>query len=517
MGAPVRLREVLNDTMRELAIKERVCVRPMMRRVLDRDTGSDTVVALPCGATRASACPSCAHKARVLRMQQCAEGWHRTDEPEIPDCEPDGQDHHDDDHTVGEDQTQSQDGPGPVGPGSSSSTGLAAGGRRQRSTRRRQDAGSLPRVPVENRTIGTVYQTPEGREFRPSMFLTLTLPSYGPVRDGAPIDPANYDYRRQARDTVHFAKLVDRFIQQLRRICGFKLQYFATVEPQARLAPHLHMAIRGTIPHQIIRQALAAVYHQVWWPHHDQPVYADELPVWTDAGYADPTTGELLSTWEDATDALNRPAHVLRFGKQHDSRGIIAPSPEADRAVRYLTKYLTKAVSDPLGGDGDDDHPRRLVHIARMEAELRFLPCSPGCWNWLRYGVQPDNAARGMEPGRCPKKAHDRDHLGLGGRRVLVSRKWSGKTLARHRADRASVVREALHTAGYLDPEIESMAADVTSTDGRPRYIWTDTDAPADTYARVISDLIAQRRQWRHQYDAAKQTVENRSATGPAP
>nr|WP_243831640.1 replication initiator [Naumannella halotolerans] len=375
----------------------------------------------------------------------------------------------------------------------------------------------MPRVPVEDRTIGTVYRTPEGREFRPSMFLTLTLPSYGPVRDGAPTDPASYDYQRQARDTVHFAKLVDRFIQQLRRTCGFKLQYFATVEPQARLAPHLHMAIRGTIPHQIIRQALAAVYHQVWWPQHDQPVYLDELPVWTGAGYADPTTGELLPTWDEATEDLDRPAHLLRFGTQHDSRGIIAPSPEADRTVRYLTKYLTKAVSDPLGGDDADDHPRRLAHIARMEAELRFLPCSPGCWNWLRYGVQPDHAARGMEPGRCPKKAHDRDHLGLGGRRVLVSRKWSGKTLARHRADRASVVREALHAAGYLDPDIESMAADVTSTDGHPRYIWTDTDVPADTYARVISDLIVQRRSWRDQYDAAKQAVETRSATGPDP
>jgi hypothetical protein len=33
-------------------------------------------------------------------------------------------------------------------------------------------------------------------------------------------------------------------------------------------------------------------------------------------------------------------------------------------------------------------------------------------------------------------KAHDPDHLGYAGRRVLVSRKWSGKTLADHRADR---------------------------------------------------------------------------------
>ena len=38
---------------------------------------------------------------------------------------------------------------------------------------------------------------------------------------------------------------------------------------------------------------------------------------------------------------------------------------------------------------------------------------------------------------------------GYGGRRVQVSRKWSGKTLTEHRADRASVVRETLAAAGY--------------------------------------------------------------------
>ena len=39
-------------------------------------------------------------------------------------------------------------------------------------------------------------------------------------------------------------------------------------------------------------------------------------------------------------------------------------------------------------------------------------------------------------PGGCKGRAHDADHLGYGGRRVLASRKWSGKTLADHRADR---------------------------------------------------------------------------------
>src|SRR4051812_15491579 len=67
---------------RELAVAERVCVRPVMRTLTDRLTGATTTVPIPCGSTRESRCPSCAHRARVLRMQQCAEGWHRTDEPD---------------------------------------------------------------------------------------------------------------------------------------------------------------------------------------------------------------------------------------------------------------------------------------------------------------------------------------------------------------------------------------------------------------------------------------------------
>jgi len=57
-------------------------------------------------------------------------------------------------------------------------------------------------------------------------------------------------------------------------------------------------------------------------------------------------------------------------------------------------------------------------------------------------------------PGRCPSKAHDREHIGVGGRRVLVSREWSGQTLSEHRADRAAVVREALLSAGMVATEI---------------------------------------------------------------
>jgi hypothetical protein len=34
-----------------------------------------------------------------------------------------------------------------------------------------------------------------------------------------------------------------------------------------------------------------------------------------------------------------------------------------------------------------------------------------------------------MTPGHCKGKAHQPQHLGIAGKRVLVSRKWSNKTL----------------------------------------------------------------------------------------
>ena len=99
------------------------------------------------------------------------------------------------------------------------------------------------------------------------MFVTLTCPSYGRVGDdGAPTDPATYDYDRAARDALTFAALFDRFIQNLRRYLGYDVQYFAAVEPQRRLAPHIHLAMRGTVSRAELRRVLAATYHQIWWP-----------------------------------------------------------------------------------------------------------------------------------------------------------------------------------------------------------------------------------------------------------
>src|SRR5699024_2967295 len=346
--------------------------------------------------------------------------------------------------------------------------------RRVRSTRRRQDSPDLPKLPVEDRTIGQAVTTPAGHTYRPSMFATFTLPSYGRVRsDGTPVDARSYDYRRAALDALHFPKLVDRLWQNLRRATGYKVQYFAAVEPQRRLAPHLHAAIRGAIPRQTFRQVVKATYHQVWWPPHDEPVYTSGyLPVWEDQlGYVDPATGTGLPTWEEALDALEddpgaKPAHVIRFGSQMDLQGIIASEGDADRRIGYLTKYLAKSFSHAYASD-DDATARQRKHLERLHREVRGLPCSPRCANWLTYGIQPQHPGPGMTPGQCSQKAHDRENLGCGGRRVLVSRRWTGKTLDGHRADRSDVVRPTRTAAGAeVPPAADRYSTSVKRDDG---------------------------------------------------
>jgi hypothetical protein len=481
--------------VREAALVAGVCARPIISRVTDLESGDTRLVPIACGATREDRCPPCADRAKRLRIQQCREGWHLDTEPEHHD--PDLDDDQADEHDLGDEDAEAE--------------------RRVRSTRRRQDAPELPRVPMDDRTIGRVFTAPDGRTYRPSMFLTLTLPSYGRVTsEGVPVDPDRYDYRRAALDALHFPKLVDRFWQNLRRCAGYQVQYFATIEAQRRLAPHLHAAVRGAIPRRVLRQVRAATYHQVWWPPHDDAVYVDRLPVWTASGrYVDPDTAAVLPTWDEALDEVDTsaeasPAHVVRFGDQDDLQGLLAGSPGADRAIGYLCKYLTKSIA---GTHDHDDEPSsaREAHIDRLAEEVRWLPCSPTCCNWLRYGVQPRGAQAGMVPGHCTGKAHDRANLGLGGRRVLVSRKWSGKTLAGHKADRAAVVRAALEEAG-IDPDDHDELS-VSGTDGRWSWeILPRTRVDERTYAAAVAEAIGTRQRWRQQYESAKA-----ARAGPAP
>ncbi|MFF0489358.1 replication initiator [Nocardia sp. NPDC004068] len=537
------------------ALRFGVCIRPVVLERRDTVTGARELVTVPCGHTRESVCPPCAKKAKALRLAQCREGWHLEHEPEIPRAratfDQTGLMVYRADLTAALADAQRDDNAGEIEElrgeidwcdkqltalgvrGTGPSSGDAASGEsgsgeepagegedraRRRSTRRREDVAELPRLPVANRTIGRQFA---GR-FLPSMMITLTLPGYGPVHrdDGTPVDAGAYDYRRAAWDAVWFSRLLSRWFQNLRRAVGWNVQYFASIEPQRRGAPHAHIAIRGAIPHRIIRQVTAATYHQVWWPRPEGAVYGgDRVPVWDreTKTFIDPDTREPLQEWESAIEATfgdDEPAHVVRFGEQVHSKGILGGTEEANRHIGYLCKYLTKSVDEVL----EATTARQHTHYDRLHETLCGTPCSPRCAVWLLYGIVPKGAGRRMIPGRCKARAHRRETLGLPGNRVLTSERWTGKTLGDHKADRMEFVRRALAFVGIDKPAPDPH-----------RYTWSrlapGTRVPSR--ARLLLASIAERGAWRAEYDRALRAAQPptpdtsvspriRSATGVA-
>ena len=170
---------------------------------------------------------------------------------------------------------------------------LPARPRRHRSTRRRQDAAPLPRRTVSTRTVGKTYTAPDGKTFRPSMFVTLTCPSYGRVReDGAPADPDTYDYtpRRPRRAALRRAvRPVHPEPAPLRRLRHPVLRRHRTATAARPARPHRHP--RHHLPRRAPRghrrdlpPGLVALHRA------SSSTTADYLPVWDEhtGTYLDP-------------------------------------------------------------------------------------------------------------------------------------------------------------------------------------------------------------------------------------
>ncbi|MEV6069245.1 replication initiator [Nocardia sp. NPDC052001] len=542
------------DIAEAAADKFGVCKHPIPMRTFDPDTGESKYVGGACKSTRASDCPSCAAKARALRITQCREGWHMTTEPDAAVHDPSEQQidlltrradlaaEYRTARDAGDDElaeatralVREVDAQLRASGMRGRTPGLDATAkpRRSRSTTRRQDVPNLPRRKVEKVTVGRRYAD----KYQPSMFVTLTLPSYGPCHrdgatdkngkpcgDGSPVNPKTYDYRRAARDAMFFPQLFDRTMQNWRRAAGRDVQYFAAVEPQRRGVPHAHLTVRGTDPHTLTDQIFAASYATVWWPHFDEEQYTgDRMPVWdtTAETFVDPDQGFVLPGFDDALALMDQvddlePAHVIRWGVQVDrkdigdhevdtdpdgeaapvrpgkTRGVSGDSKDANRLIRYLTKYLTKSIAEVL----EPPNERTRRHYERLHAELQRTPCSPNCAVWLRYGIVPRGAKAKTQAGRCKGKAHRRDTLGLRGRRVLVSRRWSNKTLPDHKADRIEFVRQLLAAVGIAKAE---RAKNWVVRPVEPG----DPEVP--TRAQLILSTVAQRSAWQTEYLTAK-------------
>ena len=272
----------------------------------------------------------------------------------------------------------------------------------------------------------------------------------------------------------------------------------------------MHIAFRGAISRTDLRKVIAATYHQVWWPTPTRSASSqDQLPEWHEATgrYIDPATGEVLPSWDQALDAIgpaDEPLHVARFGPKFDAQGVLAGTRDSG-AVHRLPDQVPhqshRRMPQPAAPRPSGTTPTGWL------TRCGYEPCSPPCANWLRYGMTPKNPRAGLVPGLCKGKAHRPENLGYAGRRVLVSRKWSGKTLADHRADRKAWL---LDTLGLPDP---------ATSPGRYRWEYvTPADADHMPPTRRLLHVLADRTQQQTALDEARRrTAEatgDLSATG---
>ena len=429
--------------------------RSPLRRT-DLDTGQTEIIDLPCGATQEAKCPPCAKRARRLRQQQIREGWHRDDEPD-PGPRAGHRRTEVADRAAGASRVRPRRSRPRRASGTRSPTstprstnsrtpsppkGSAAGSphptppTRTRTTRRRQAAEAVhppaagrPRpAPAAGRARApSAGPTPAGTARVPAVDVADPDPRLlRPVHtDGTPVDPDSYDYRRAAWDAVHFARLLDRFWQNLRRAVGWNVQYAGCVEPQRRLAPHAHFAIRGTIP-----RAAAAAGRRRHLPPGVVAAASTQLVYDSTGPRSGTTTRRRTSTrtpgsrcrpgltpWTliDATPTPNRRTSPAS-ASQVDAKGVIAghrgrrPDASATSPSTSPSTPPTATRSPPTGNARTSTGSGTNCGTPRARER---------CANWLLYGVQPKKAHGRLQPGNCKGKVHQRDTLGFGGRRVL--------------------------------------------------------------------------------------------------
>ena len=195
----------------------------------------------------------------------------------------------------------------------------------------------------------------------------------------------------------------------LRRCVGWEVQYFGTIEPQRRGAPHFHAALRGTIPRTELRAIAAATYHQVWWPAHDEITLQRGSAAAVGRRRARVRRPRHRRGAADVRRRRRRsstePAHVVTLRAAGARQG----HPRRHRGSRPAHR-LPHQVPHQVRSPGR--RPRRATSpsgsastAAGCVAELDRTPCSPHCPVWLLYGVQPRKVP-GTRP--CPGCARAR-------------------------------------------------------------------------------------------------------------
>ena len=359
--------------------------------------------------------------------------------------------------------------------------------RRHRSTRRRQDSPDLPRRKMAPGTIGKTYTSPGRQDVPPVDVPHLDLPQLRagprgrhPGRPGRLRLPVGGAGRAALRGAVRPVHPEPAPLPRLRRPVLRRHRTAAAPRPARphRDPRHLlpHRAAPG--PRRDLSPGLVAARTEV--------KYADgELPVWHEASgnYLDPATGELLPTWDQALDAIG---DARRAAARGQVRGQVRRPGRPGRITRHQPVHrLPDQVPHqaPRRLPPGPDRPPSTTTPSGWSRRCATSRARRGARTGCATASSPRTPAPACAPGYCRGKAHRREHLGYAGRRVLVSRKWSGKTLADHRADRKAWL---LATLGIPDTD-------------PARYTWepvTPGDPDHMPPAQRLLHVVADRQRW---------------------
>ena len=237
------------------------------------------------------------------------------------------------------------------------------------------DAFHLLRAGLSGGTKGV----PEHVAERPRVLLTLTAPSFGPVRpDGQARNPETYDYTGHVLFNAHAGKLWHRFVTYLRRhlarAAGLRvrefgdharLSYAKVAEYQRRGAIHFHAVIRldgpegasGQPPSWATADLLTDAIHAA---HAQVKVTAPEI----DGQARDLSWGRQLDV---------RPIKPANAPDFEDDQGQITE----DRLSSYVAKYATKGT----GKSEAADRPiRSEAHIEQLKVNEHYKRIMRTAW-----------------------------------------------------------------------------------------------------------------------------------------
>lgn len=202
----------------------------------------------------------------------------------------------------------------------------------------------------------------------------------------------------------------------------------------------------------------------------------------------------------------------MRFGARTRRSRACCGGSRTPTGLGYLTKYITK---DVAGTYDDDQNDRRQAHVDRLHRELRYLPCSERCANWLRYGIQPKNASPDLAPGFCDRRRTDANtSASAAGASWSPANGHPRPSPGTAPTERTSFGPHSSRPASLLRTPT-ACPADVHTSDGRPRFVWEPIERDHSTYAQVVMLAVAERRRWRAEYDTARAIQQPRSAMPP--